>query len=334
MPTAFITGGTGFLGSHLAEELLHRGYDEVRCLVRTDPKWLEGLPVTQVRGDLSDVDVLWDAVAGVDYVYHVAGVTRARDWNTFYRANVQGTLNLLGVLEKAEPDVRRVLITSSLAAVGACQDEVATESSPLRPVSMYGRSKAEMERVLQAPGRNGLNCMERLPITVIRPSAVYGPREADIFTFFQSVSRGICPVVGGMGNRPAVSLIHARDLVRGMVDAAGSEETEGETYFVGSEAAYSWREVKEAATEALGVRALTVPIPKALVGAVGAASEFFGSLTGNYPALNREKAREIREACTMCSIAKAQHDFGFRQQVPLNEGVGETIDWYRREGWL
>jgi len=118
------------------------------------------------------------------------------------------------------------------------------------------------------------------------------------------------------------------------VDAAECEEAVGETYFIGSEAAYSWNNVKAAATSALDTWALTVPVPGALVGAVGAAAEAWGALTGSYPPLNREKAREIRHACTICSVDKAQSDFGYAQHVELDKGVQETIDWYTDEGWL
>ncbi|PSQ54552.1 MAG: NAD-dependent epimerase, partial [Bacteroidetes bacterium QH_10_64_37] len=140
--TVFVTGGTGFVGSHLVEELLRRDTDEIRCLVRTDPKWLADLDVTTVRGDLSDVEVLWTALDGVDAVYHVAGRTRAPTEEEFYEANVQATLNLMGAVQHAAPELDRVLVTSSLAAVGRCEQDVATESVPLQPVSMYGRSKA------------------------------------------------------------------------------------------------------------------------------------------------------------------------------------------------
>ena len=333
MKTAFVTGGTGFVGSHLVEELLRRGYDEVRCLVRSRQKWLQPLDVTPVRGDLSDAEVLWDAVRDVDVVYHVAGLTRAQEWDAFYQANVQATLNLMGALRHANPDVGRVLITSSLAAVGRCADDIATEETPLQPISMYGRSKAEMEEALRAKHEMRQPYMEQLPITTVRPPAVYGPRDRDILTFFQAVKRHVCPVVG-RGDAPAISLVHVRDLVRGMVDAAEDETTVGETYFIGSEAAYSWNDVKAAATSALDTWALTVPVPGALVGAVGAAAEAWGALTGSYPPLNREKAREIRHACTICSVDKAQSDFGYAQHVELDKGVQETIDWYTDEGWL
>lgn len=332
-PKAFVTGGTGFIGSHLVEELLRRGYDEVRCLVRSEPRWLEGLDVTVVRGDLSDVEALWEGVAGVEYVYHVAGLTRAQDWEAFERANVRATLNLLGAVRHANPEVERVLVTSSLAAVGACAERVVDESSPLRPISQYGRSKAAMERTLQEPLQDGTIYREALPLTVVRPPAVYGPREADIYTFFKMVSKGLFPVVGS-GREKELSLVHVRDLVRGIADAAEHPETAGKTYFLGSEAFYSWQEVKEATTDALGRGAIKVPVPRFLVKPVGAVVEAVSRLIGQYPPLNREKAREIREASLMCSVEKARRDFGYRQEVPLDEGIRETIAWYQAEGWL
>lgn len=330
---AFVTGGTGFVGSHLVEELLRRTYDEVRCLVRSEQKWLEPLDITPVRGALSDVDVLWEAVRDVDEVFHVAGLTRAQEWDAFYEANVQATLNLMGAVLQANPDVERVVVTSSLAAVGRCDGGVATEETPLGPISMYGKSKAQMEKALAEPRETGPSYQEELPITIVRPPAVYGPRDRDILTFFQAVNKGICPVVGG-GSEPALSLVHARDLARGMVDAAEAPAAESETYFIGSERAYSWNEVKAATLAALDSWALTIPIPGALVETVGIAAEWWGRLTGSYPPLNREKAREIRHGCTICAIDKAQQDFGYAPEIPLEDGIRETIVWYQEQGWL
>ncbi len=326
MKNAFVTGGTGFIGSHLVEELLRRGCTDVRCLVRAEAKWLDGLPIEPVRGDLFDEEVVAEAVRDVDFVFHNAGVTRARSWEAFHRSNVAATGQLMDVIARVRPDVRRVVVTSSLAAVGACTDDVATESSELRPISMYGRSKAEMERSLCA-------YQDRLPVVVIRPPAVYGPREADIFTFFKTVKYGICPVVGRV-HTPVLSLVHVTDLVRGMIDAAVADGTAGETYFLGSEAFYSWNDVKEAATKAIGRRALTISIPKPLVGTVGAVVESAARWTGAYPPLNRDKAREIRYGCKKCSVEKAQSHFGYRAPTPLGEGVAQTIAWYREQGWL
>ena len=324
--TAFVTGGTGFVGSHLVELLLSEGFSEVRCLVRTDLKFLDGLPVKIIRGDMADLDALSSGVAGVDYVFHSAALTRARDWNEFMTANVDGTERLLQVVEDVNPGVRKVLLTSSLAAIGRCERDVATESDPLLPISQYGRSKMLMEGV-------AARFFDTVPSVVIRPPAVYGPRESDIFTFFKSVSRGICPIVGS-GKEKAISLVHVRDLVTGMLQAALSERTRGKTYFLGSPTPYSWHEIRDASATALGRRVVTLPIPSALVGSVGAVSEFIGQLTGSLPALNREKATEIKSACKMCDHSNAASDFGYAPGVDLWTGVKETIEWYRKEEWL
>lgn len=330
---AFVTGATGFVGSHLAEELIERGYGEVRCLVRSRFKWLEGLPITPVRATLSDVERLWEALDGVTHVYHVGGVTRARDWRTFQENNVRATLSLLGAVGQAAPAVERVLVTSSLAAVGRCDQEAADESAPLRPVSRYGRSKAQMEEALAARHDMRASFHERLPITVVRPPAVYGPRDRDILDFFKAVNRGLCPVVGGGGER--VSLVYAPDLARGMAEAAEADGTAGEAYFLGGrDEAYTWNDVKAAATKALGRRALTVPVPGPLIGAVGAVAEAWGTLTGRYPPLNREKAREIRHACKVCSSQKARQAFDYAPQTSLEEGIAQTVRWYEAEGWI
>jgi nucleoside-diphosphate-sugar epimerase len=324
--SALVTGGTGFVGSHVVEKLLQSGYDTVRCLVRSEPKWLEGLPVEYVKGDLSRLAVLKNAVRGMEYVYHVGGLTRAKSYDELERANVTGTINLVRAIDEAAPYVRKILVTSSLAVVGTCEDGIADEQSPMRPISMYGRSKAEMEKELQ-------EWLPRLPITIVRPAAVYGPRETDIYTYFKSASRGLTAVVGE-GVNPEVNLVYVDDVARGIMAAAEAEATTGKTYFVGSEKQYSWLEMKDAIAEALDRRVLTLNIPPGLVESVGSVFERAAGLFGKYPPLNREKAREILEACKMCKVDRAKADFAYSQEVSLEAGVTRTVDWYRMEGWI
>jgi nucleoside-diphosphate-sugar epimerase len=270
----------------------------------------------------------------VDEVYHVAGRTRAPTEDEFYEANVQATLNLLGAVQQVAPDLDRVLVTSSLAAVGRCGHDVATEDMPLRPVSMYGRSKAQMEQALhERPETTPESYAETLPLTVVRPPAVYGPRDRDILDFFRAVKRHVCPVVGG-GSARTLSLVHVRDLVGGMVDACRHPDTVGETYFLGSARPHAWNEVKQAATTTLDTWAVTLPVPGPLLGAVGTLAEAWGWATGSHPPLNRDKTREIRHACTACSIEKAARDFGYAPSTSLDDGVARTLRWYEEHGWL
>lgn len=325
-PTAFVTGGTGFVGSHLVEHLLETGYREVRCLVRNKLKWLKGLAITPVWGDLTNRQALEQGCKGADVIYHLAGITRARQWSSFQQINIDATRQLLDTVSKSEHPVQRVVVTSSLAAVGSGANGVATEKSPLKPVSQYGRSKALMEQVLT-------KYYKKLPVTVVRPPAVYGPRDRDIYTFFQMIQYGVCPVVGSPA-RPRLSLVHVQDLVQGMVQAAHSDQTIGETYFIGSEKPYSWREIKDAASRSLDQRAWFLRIPRVLVQPIAATAETVGRLMNTYPAFNRDKARELLLACTMCDITKAQQTFGYNERIPLTKGIADTITWYRDQNWL
>jgi dihydroflavonol-4-reductase len=322
--TVFLTGGTGFVGSHLADALVARGA-RVRCLVRRDPKWLEGTAVEFVEGSLLDPEALLRGVKGADIVFHMAGRTRATEREAFRRDNVEGTDNLMRAIAEAG-SVARTVVASSLAAVGRGGSGVVDEDVPLDPVSDYGWSKAEMERSLAAWSSN-------VPLTIVRPPAVYGPRETDILTFFQSVAKGLCPIVGD-GSVPSVSLVHVDDLVQGCLQVALAEAAEGRTYFLGGAEQASWFAVRDASAAALGRRVLTLPIPRAVVPAVGAVSELAGRLFGTYPPLNREKAREILEAALMCSSDRAVKDFSYTPTVSVEEGVRRTIQWYRERGWL
>jgi nucleoside-diphosphate-sugar epimerase len=322
--TAFVTGGTGFVGSHLVDLLLKSNV-EVRCLVRKEAMWLSGTAAHLVRGSLQDEDALRTAMAGAHLIFHVAGRTRGASWNNFERDNVTGTERLLKIAAETE-SVERVLVTSSLAAIGKSDTDIVDETAPLNPVSTYGRSKAEMER---AVGR----FRDRLSITIVRPPAVYGPRETDILTFFKTLSRGVCPIIGSP-NKKALSLVHVDDLVHGMIQATQHPAAIGKTYFLGSDEQYSWGEIRDATCEALQRRVMTLPIPRVILPAVGLFSEWVGRLSGSYPPLNREKAEEILHAALMCDSSLAKKSFDYRPQVALSDGISSTIAWYKDHDWL
>ena len=256
---------------------------------------------------------------------HAAAMTRAPTLDALREANVEGTLRLLDACAAAPEPPARAVVVSSLAAVGPSGDRPLAEDAPLKPISNYGRSKAEMEeRVAAHP------FAERT--TIVRPPAVYGPREADIYTVVKTAARQhLFPIVGDRHAR-VLDLVFVRDLARGIVDAAESPEASGETFFLGG-TAHSWDEIHRAVTRALGTWALKVKVSPRVVAPIGAAVEAVGKLFGAYPPLNREKAREAREAW-VASSAKAREAFGYAPEVPLAEGMRETVAWYRAEGWL
>lgn len=324
---ALVTGATGFIGSHLVDLLLKQKY-AVRVLLRrtSDTVWLQGLPIEYVYGDLFDTNALREAVAGVDYVFHSAGVTKAKTAAEYFRGNTEGVKNLLDAVTQNNPGLKRFVQISSQTAAGPSPGKTPiTEETTPRPITTYGRSKLAGEEA----------CAERLgriPITIIRPPAVYGPRDRDIFEFFNTMSKGLQPMVGM--KEKFVSLIHVGDLVRGFLMAAESENAIGQTYFLSSSQVYGWKEVGEVARRIIGKTAFRVKIPEAGVFAIAAVSEFFGLFSRKPVLINLEKARDMVQDYWTCDSSKANRDFGYVQEITLDEGIRNTVEWYKSKGWL
>ncbi len=323
---AFVTGATGFVGSHLAERLLAEGW-EVDALVRAPdrPSWLDLLPaVRKIPGSLAEKDRIERAVSGADVIFHSAGLVKARNEAEYFRANVDGTRNVLEAVIDAGGEVKRFVQISSQAAAGPSPNgSPVTEDDRPRPITPYGRSKLAGERIV-------LDRKGDLPVTVIRPPAVYGPRDRDIYIYFKLASRGIVPVVGSLKRR--VSLVYVEDLVKGIVDAAHEEKAAGRTYFITS-GNYDWDELSKGVARAVG-RGRRIPIPAALLVCVAAICDAAGFVTRRATTLNRHKAREILQDAWNCSHERAREDFGYEPAWDLDRGMAHTAEWYRKEGWI
>ncbi len=324
-----ITGSTGFIGSTLVDALLQRG-DSIRCLVRTTSnlRWLEGKNVELVYGSLSDEKSLHELIDGVDAVYHIAGVVKSKTKEGYYRGNVYSTENLLNACIEVNPGLSRFVHISSLTAVGPSPspDKPVNEKTPPRPITTYGKSKLEAEkRVLAA--------IDKLPVTIVRPPAVYGPRDTEILIFFKAVQTGLQTMIGF--NRKLVSLIHVDDLVRGIILAGESPTAIGETYFISSESFYNWKDVGDITARALGKRRLVrIPVPHAVVYSIAAIAQTLSYFRKQPATLNLEKARDLVQPYWTCDTAKATRELGYRQSVSIEDGIQKTVRWYRDQEWL
>lgn len=325
--TTMVTGATGFIGSHLVERLRGEGR-RVICVAKDtlNARFLESLGCTIVLADLNN-GVPWQRLLeDIETVYHLAGVTRARHSREYYEGNVLGTRNLVNACLRYAPRLRRLVVVSSLTATGPSPDGTPlSEDAPFHPVSHYGRSKMLAEQEVVKTG-------DRLPWTIVRPSAVYGPRERDMYDYIRMIGRGLEPLIGLKDK--LLSLIYADDLVDGILLAGESRRAIGRTYFLGSEAPYSYHEIGLAIARVLRCRPRCLRLPHWLVYVVGACAVAAGMLSGTQVFFNIQKARESVQPAWVCSVERARQDLGFRQRIGLEEGMRRTCDWYRQHGWL
>jgi len=321
--TVLLTGGTGFVGSHIAEALIACGA-RVRALVR-DParlRWLAGIPAEIAPGDVSDPDSLSRAAAGCARIVHAAGVLRALDLDGYRAVNRDGTRNVARAANEAGAE--RLLYVSSLAATGPNRPgRPRIETDPESPISDYGLTKLEGEREVRAAA---------IPFTIIRPPAVFGPRDRDLFILFRLVRLGIAPRIGR--RRREVSLAYAPDLAAAIADALASPAAEGETFFAGDETPFDDEAIARAIEDALGRRALRLTIPESAVRLVGAIGDAAGRATGRAAVLNGQKVRELLAPGWTISTARIRERVGIRAPTPLREAFRETARWYKENGWV
>ena len=322
-----VTGGTGFIGSHLVEVLLQRG-DHVRCLLRKPDalKWLKGLPIEIVQGDCTNKGSLKEAVKGVDQVLHLAGVTKAVKEETYFQVNAYGTENLVQACLEHNPDLQKFIYLSSQAAAGPSDQGCCRKESDLcEPVSPYGRSKRMGEEL-------ALGYCHRLPLLILRPSAVYGPRDRDIFTYFKLLSKRVMPCLAGETHR--ISLCYVHDVVRALLLAGDAKAESGEVFFLTDGRDYPMEVVGETFAQALGIRAYCIYIPKWMILKIASFSEYMAQISGKPCLISKGKAAEMTQKNWVCDATKAAVVLGFTPQIDLARGARLTVDWYRKANWL
>ncbi len=327
-----VTGANGFIGSFLTEALLTAGY-RVRCMVRptSDLRFIRGLPVEWAFGDMGDRESLRQACQGIRWVCHCAALTRAPDEETIFRVNTLGTQALGHAVLESSPELERFLYISSQTAVGPSSGEgdYLVESTPPRPITWYGKSKRAGEQALLA--MEGHDGRPALPLTIVRPAAVFGPRDSDFFAYFQLVQAGLRLELGR--NDRCLSLIYVLDLVDLCLRALADPVALGQTYFAcGPSPTYS--ELSLAIAEALGKRTLQIRLPEAVLGPMSLWARVQQRVTGKPPLLYEQRIEDMRHRHWLCSGEKARRELGFAAQHDLPTAIQETAAWYLENGWL
>ncbi|HEX8792478.1 MAG TPA: SDR family NAD(P)-dependent oxidoreductase [Polyangiaceae bacterium] len=323
-----ITGASGFLGGHVAELLSARG-DAVRALVRktSNKKHLEKLKNVELfEGSVEQVERVREAVDGVDAIVHCAGIVKAKSTDEFFAVNVGGTSNLVEAARRLGSKLRRFVHVSSLEACGPSADGGPVDPEQENPVTGYGRSKLAAEKVV-------LSAKDHMKVTILRPGAIYGPRDGEILEVFKSIQRGLLPLVAG-GTAKGV-WVYATDCAEACVRAIEADVPSGRTYFVDDGCGpLDQRQMCADAERALGKKAMvraSLPVPLLMTVARGV--EVFGRVAGKPVMLTREKANMLLQHW-VCSSEATRKDLGWEPRVPWSEGVNRAVEWYRQNGWL
>lgn len=319
-----ITGASGFIGGHLAEYFSQRDHEVVAMIRRTsDKRLLESLPVKLVYSDVTDIASLEDALAGIDWVIHTAGLTRALNLREFEAVNSIGTQNLLEVCIKQ--NVKRVVHISSQAAAGASDTKDAvTEADPPKPISDYGKSKLLGEKIVET-------FMDNLPITIVRPPAVYGRRDTDNFPYFKIVNKGLLPVLGF--DEKYFSFCYIDDLLDGIRLTLETADAVNQTYFICHKAYCSWDKFGKILSDELGKSVVKIVIPEFAMISLSYISESAITLFRRPFPFRKQKVEEMRQKYWVCSPDKAMRELGF-QPSDMDTKIRETTQWYLENGWL
>ncbi|HJT86682.1 MAG TPA: NAD-dependent epimerase/dehydratase family protein [Bryobacteraceae bacterium] len=314
-----VTGGTGFIGSHLVEALAARG-EAVRVLLRrSSPKPHPAADCSY--GDLTTGAGLEGALDGVDSVIHLAGVTRAIRSADYYAGNTRATELLLRAMGRR---ALRFVHVSSLAAAGPCAGDVpVTEEDAPRPLTPYGKSKWEAEKLVR----------ERAPqAVIIRPPVVYGGRDTGVLQVLKPISQGIAPRIAGGERR--LSMIYVKDLVAGLLAAEISPVAAGRTYFLAHPRPVTWSELGAAAASIMGRDPIVLRVPLPLARAIGFGAEIWGRIRRRPSIVSRDKIAEAACSAWVCDSRRAAGELGFEAQTSLDAGLRETLAWYKEAGWL
>lgn len=286
---------------------------------------LEGLTVERAVGDVTEPESLRAAVDGVDVVFHLAGVRRAPDRETFMRVNAEGTRNVCEAMAATGTRMRLVLCGSLAASGPSTPDRPRREEDPFAPEEWYGESKAEAERI-------AFSYQGRIDVTVIRPARIIGPGDRENLVFFKLVKKGWKLRIGG-GGRP-LSMVDVDDVVEQMIRMAESPQALGEAFFCAAEETTSLESLQESIARALAVEPRTLYLPETILRGLASAADAASIVTGKHLPLNRKLARQLLAPAWTCSMEKARRKLGFTPKVPLAESLKRSAQWYVESGLL
>ena len=324
MKKILITGASGFVGSFLVELALERGYEVYAGIRKTSSrKYLLDERIKFVEIDFSNEISIASSIRQYhfDFIIQNAGVTKANKEDAYYKVNAEALDNFVHVLKGEDKVPERFIYISSLAAFGPADNSpegIVSNVMKPNPVTIYGKSKYKGELLLKEH--------QDFPYTIVRPTAVYGPRELDLLTVYKMLNSRIELLIGTVPQK--LTFIYVKDLVRVILDLLSIESMRQE-YFVTDGNTYTAEEFNNEVKTQLQKTALKLKLPVSLVRILAFFTEKISSLSGNYPALNLEKVNELECLNWECDITNLRQEINFSPEYSLEQGIKETIKWYK-----
>jgi nucleoside-diphosphate-sugar epimerase len=323
-----LTGANGFVGSHVLDTLRARGITTAVLLRPAGSKrFIQAhLPDLEARsGSLDDAQRLGAAMWDITHVIHCAGCTKALRVSEFHEVNHVGTRHVVEAVNQQQGRIQRLVHISSLAAGGpGTPDKPARENDPPKPVSEYGKSKLAGEQEVR-----GACEAEHV---ILRPPAVYGPRDTAFLPLFKAVKAHVLPRIGS--GRLALSLVFVKDLAEAVVTCLTHPAVPGKTFYVASPEVTSAPALAGEIAAQMKAWTLPVPLPVAALWVVCCLQEAVSRLTGKPSMLSRQKWAELRAPGWVCDPGRLRQEAGFVCANTLKSGIPTTLAWYRQQGWL
>jgi nucleoside-diphosphate-sugar epimerase len=315
-----ITGASGFLGFHLINEAQKRGL-EVYAAVRKSSE-TDHLNCQLVHLNYSSVEELTTILTQYhfDYIVHAAAITRTKKEEIYEQVNVKYAENL-GLAASRLRNLQSFVFVGSLAAIGpvAYNAPKITETSPKHPVTRYGHSKKRAEEALLK--------IENLPLTIVRPTAIYGPREKDLLVLLKTIQGGQDMYIGKKPQK--LTFIHGEDAANAILNAAQKPFKEVRSYNLTDGNTYSRYAIAEAMQKATGKKAFRVHIPLLVVKSVAGVLEFVYRFSSKYPVLYPERINEVTADSWECDIKQLTKELEFKPKYNLESGLTQTLKWLK-----
>lgn len=328
MKKVLITGASGFVGFHLIEAALTHGLDVYAAVRKTsDIKHLSDYNINFTNPDFANIDNLLTELneKQYDFIIHAAGTTKARNPEEYNLVNATYTANLAEAAAKSKTWVQKIIFVSSLAALGPLTKtgELINENTLPAPVTAYGKSKLSAEQHLEKTG---------LPVIILRPTAVYGSRDKDIFIILKTFSKGFEPYIGRQDQQ--LSFVYAKDLAQITVNALFTSEQANGTYNITDGNCYTRYEMAAITKNILNKKTIKFHLPLAIVKNLAVILETTYGMFGKTPALNVEKLSELTAVNWCCDIGKARKNLNYHPSYNLPAGLKEALEWYKLNEWF